>query len=101
MSDYDKKIKETLRCLKIKFFLFFLFSLILLILFWYYLGCFCAVYNNTQIHVIKDTLFSFGLSLLYPLVINILPGLLRFPALKEEKQDKKYMYDFSKIIKII
>ena len=36
----------------IKFILFFVLIYILLILFWYYLVCFCAVYTNTQIHLL-------------------------------------------------
>ena len=99
LTDFDNKIKDCLRCLKIKFFLFFVFSFIFLAIFWYYLGCFCAVYSNTQYHVIKDSLFSFGLSLLYPLFINLIPGMLRIPSLKEG--NKGCLYNFSKIIQII
>ena len=99
LTDFDNKIKDCLRCLKIKFFLFFVFSFIFLAFFWYYLGCFCAVYSNTQYHVIKDSLFSFGLSLLYPLFINLIPGMLRIPSLKEG--NKGCLYNFSKIIQII
>ena len=99
--DYDNKIKNCLRCLKIKFFLFFVFSFLFLSIFWYYLGCFCAVYYNTQIHVLKDTLFSFCLSLIYPVLINFIPGLIRIPSLSGSKEDKKCLYNISKIIQII
>ena len=95
-----KKVgKNVLKCLKVKFILFFIICFIFLILFWCYLGCFGAVYKNTQIHLIKDTLFSFGLSLAYPLLLNLLPGFLRIPSLKSK--NKKCMYNISKIIQLI
>ena len=61
------------RCIRIKNMLFFLFNFLGLIFFWYYLGCFCAVYKNTQIHLIKDAIFSFILSLLFPFILCFLP----------------------------
>ena len=87
--------------LKIKFILYFALTLVFLILFWYYLSCFCAVYKNTQIYLIKDTFISFGFSLLYPLATSLLPGIFRIPALKSQKQDKKYLYIISQIIQIV
>ena len=97
----DNKINSCLKCLKIKFVLFFVFSFIFLLAFWYYLGCFCAVYHNTQIYIIIDTLISFSLSLIYPLFINLIPGFIRIPSLKDEGREKKYMYTISRIIQII
>ena len=47
---------------------------------------FCAIYKNTQLHLIKDTLISFGLSFIYPFGINLLPGLFRIPSLSEKKE---------------
>ena len=87
------KIKAYLVC---KFVLFFQVVFLFLILFWYYLSCFCAIYKNTQIHLVKDTVISFSLSLLYPFIICLLPGLLRFSALKSG--NKECLYNFSKYI---
>ena len=53
-------------CLKIRFIIFFILEFSFSACFWYYLSCFCAVYRNTQLHLIKDTITSFGLDLLYP-----------------------------------
>ena len=53
-SKEDKNVKNIL---KIKFIFFFIVNIILILLFWYYLGCFCAVYKNTQYHLIKDICF--------------------------------------------
>ena len=94
-------IPKTIKCLKIKFLIFYLLSFIFLLFFWFYLSCFCAVYKNSQIYLIEDTLISFGLSLFYPIVLNLLPGIFRIPSLINEKKDKKSLYDLSKIIQMI
>ena len=96
-KEKNMKIKK---CLTIKFILFFLLNFIFLILFWYYISCFCAIYKNTQMHLIKDTLISFGLSLLYPVGLCLLPGIFRIPSLRDSKQDKQCIYNLSKIIEI-
>ena len=85
----------------IKFLLFSIFNIIFLLAFWYYLACFGAIYKNTQIHLISDTIISFGTSLLYPLGINLVPGLLRIPALRDENKNKECMYKISQIIQLI
>jgi len=76
----------------------FALSYLFVILFWYYLSCFCSVYKNTQVYLIKDTLISFATSLLYPFPINLIPGLLRMPALKHKK---KCLYIISTLVAII
>ena len=95
------KSKKIEKCLRIKFVFFFIFSLILMLFFWYFISCFCAVYNNTQIILIKDTLLSFGVSMLYPIGINLIPGIFRIPSLRAEKKDKKCLYSFSQIVALI
>ena len=94
------KMKKLLNCLLIKFILFFLFDFLLIISFWYYISCFCAVYKNTQLYLIKDTIISFFTSLLYPFAYNIIPSLLRITALKAENKDKQCMYKISSILQI-
>ena len=83
-----------------KFICFFIIVFILLLLFWYSVGCFCAVYKNTQIQLLSDTLLSFTTSLIYPLFLYLIPGIFRIKALKEEEKKHKYMYNFSKIIQM-
>ena len=93
--------KSIEKCIKIKSFLFFTLSLLLMIFFWYFISCFCAVYYNTQLILIKNTLLSFGLSMLYPIGINLVPGIFRIPALRSEKKDKKCLYSFSQFVALI
>ena len=96
-----KTVQVALRCIKIELLFFFLSKFILLIFFWYYISCFCAVYKNTQIHLIKDTLLSFGLLMLYPFALSLLPGILRIPSLRTKKADRKCLYITSKVIQLL
>jgi len=98
-NELRKKADEILGKLKIKFVLLFIIILLLLVLFWFYLACFCAVYKNTQIHLIKDTLISFGTSMLYPMGIYLLPGIFRMISLKGD--DRECMFNFSKLLQMI
>ena len=100
-ENLKKLVYEIKKCLFIKFILFSLFNFLSLILFWYYLGCFCAVYKNAQFHLIKDTILSFSLSLLYPFGLCLLPGIFRIKALNSKNKDKECMYKFSKILQLI
>ena len=97
----QEKSKFIRICMKIKFILFFILSVLLMIFFWYFISCFCGVYINTQKILINDTLISFGLSMLYPFGLNLLPGLFRIPALKAKKQDNECLYRISNIIALI
>ena len=100
-EDAKKKSQSIKKCLKIKMVIFSLFSFLLMLFFWYFISAFCSVYKNTQIILIKDTLISFSLSMLYPFGFILLPCLFRIPALKAEKYDKKCLYKISNIISFI
>ena len=93
-----KQSKKIMNRIKIKFNFFFIVSFILLLAFCYYISCFCCIYQNTQIHLFKDSLMSFGISLIYPIFINLIPGIFRIPALRSKKGDKSCMYKFSQVI---
>ena len=97
----QKKSISIKKCLKIKLTCFFILSLTLMIFFWYFISCFCAVYKNTQIILINDSLISFALSMIYPFGLYLLPGLFRTPALKAPLKDKKCLYKASNLIAII
>ena len=87
------------RNFKIKFTIFFIINLILLGCFWIYLSCFGAVYHNTQMHLIKDTLISFGTSLVTPFVTFLLPGMFRIPSLKNK--NRRFLYNINKILQLL
>ena len=95
----NDKISIVKRCIKIKYICFFCLSILFLLFFWYYLSSFGAVYRNTQIYLIKNILISFGLSLIYPFIIYLLPSCLRIYALKGH--NRKCIFNFSKISQFI
>ena len=94
----QEKANNIKTCLKIKLISFSIISFILMVFFWYFISAFCSVYKNTQIILIKDTLISFTISMIYPFGLNLLPGMFRIPALRDEKKNKKCLYKVSRFI---
>ena len=92
---------KTRKNLKIRIVLFHIIGLLFMVFFWYFISCFCAVYKNTQIILIKDTLLSFMISMVYPFGINLFPGMFRIPSLRSIKKDKKYLYNIGKILSFL
>jgi hypothetical protein len=100
-KDFEKLnelIPKVIKCLIIKFILFFLFSFLFLGFFWYYISCFGAVYKNTQIILLKDTLISFTISLVYPFIFYLLIALIRYPTLNKQEKCLNIWYKISKFI---
>ena len=95
-----KREHELINKLIIKFIFYFIVSFLLIGAFWYYISMFCIIYKNTQIHLLKDTVTSFGLSLIIPFGINLLPGICRIPALSNKKNKRKCLYNFSKFLQM-
>ena len=96
-SIHDTSVK-IFKIISRKIIIFFVVNFLFLIFFWYYLSCFCAVYTNTQILLLKDTVISFCVSLLYPFIINLIPGILRNIALNK---GNKYLFIISRLIALI
>ena len=101
MATISQKSKNIVDCLKIKFFLFFVLCFLLMAFFWYFISCFCAVYSNTQIILIEDTLFTFLTSMIYPFGLNLLPGIFRIPSLRAKNKDKICIYKLSLILSLL
>jgi len=89
------KSKSVEKCIMIRVITFFIISFVFFLFYWYYISCFCAVYINTQLILIHDTLFSFITSILYPFGYCFLPAILRTIALRDNKKDKKCIYNTS------
>ena len=94
----NKRKNDLKKKLIIKFILYFIISFLLLLFFWYYISMFCVIYRNTQIHLLIDTLMSFGLSLIFPFGIYLLPGLFRMPSLSNSKNKRECLFNFSKFL---
>ena len=95
--NFKNRTKSLKKKLSIKFILFFLLGFLLLAFLWYYISMFCIIYKNTQIHLMYDSLMSFGLSFIIPFGYNLLPALLRAVALSNRKHKRKLLYNISKL----
>ena len=95
--------KKVMKCIKIKYTIFFVLNFTLLVLFWFYLTCFNGVYQNTQTYLIENTLISFGISLIYPFIINIIPSALRFSSFDKKNKNKKEscLYKISLLMQLL
>ena len=94
----EKKFAKGLNIITIKIILFFVTSFIILSFSWYYIICFCGIYVNTQIHLIKDSIISLIASLIYPFILYLIPSVFRAIALKVKKFSGKYLYKFSSFL---
>ena len=95
----NKKNKEKIFLkIKKKIIIFFIITYILLFLFWIYLGCFCYVYKNTQIHLLKDVISSFSISLITPFFVVLLQCFMRTYALKDKNGKRSVLYKISNIL---
>ena len=92
--------EKVLSMIKCKIALFFIVTYILLFFLWIYLGCFCAVYKNTQIHLLLEVASSFGLSFITPFFLYLLPGMFRISSLKNEV-NRPLMFKFSKFLQFL
>jgi len=100
-DDLNQKKISINKKIKIKLIIYFIFSSIFLCFFWYYISIFCAIYVNTQIHLIKDTLIGYIISLISPFLFNLIPGIFRIISLHNKKSKRKFLYIISKIIQVI
>ena len=93
-----KEIIIIFKCINIKIIIFFVFNLIMFSFYWYSVASFCAVYRNSQVVLIKDTLISFTLGIAYSLIIYLIVSALRSLAINKKKMRLKFVYKLSEII---
>ena len=92
----DRNSKKFFKNIKIKYIFFFIISFLFLFSFWFYISCFCYVYSITQIYLIKDTLISFGLSLVSPIYFYFISSILRICSLQEK--NRNILFSLSKFV---
>ena len=71
------KSVSILRCTKARIIIYYILSLFFLIIFGFYVLCFCAVFENTQIELVKSTFTSWLMSLFYPFIICLITSIIR------------------------
>ena len=95
-----KKIFDIIKCVKKKLVIFFICTFILFLFYMYLITAFCAVYENTQLVFIKDSMFSFLLSQIYPFILYGISSLLRLISIKCKCCELKFLYIISDIFPI-
>ena len=101
IASIGRKGYEVLKIIEIKLILFFVLGFLTVMLYWYYIACFCAVYKNTQYHLMKDTLISFATSFGTPFLIYLIPPIIRACSLKKKTKTNEFLYGFSKLFQVI
>ena len=99
-EETSKSANEVRRCLFIKYIVFYVTGIVFLFAFWYYLSSFAAVYQNSQIYPFINTLMSILISLLYPFIFNLIPGLFRIPSLNKNR-NSEFLYKIAQILQYI
>ena len=103
-NNYAKRelIKDVLTIVTIKVKLFFALGIVTLILVWAYIACFFSVFKKTTFFVLRNTLISFGISMIIPILLGVIPALLRTIALGDRKgKNRFYFYIISKIFQVL
>ena len=96
ISQIDTKSNNLFDISKCKLSIFFVLITLFHLLFWYYLSAFCAVYKNTQVALILNTIQSIFDSLVtYPVIICFILCIMRRCALKAANKDKEFLYNLS------
>ena len=95
------KIFKILKFMRIKLFFYFIVTFLFMCFFWYFVAAFCAVYKNTQSFLLKDSMISLLLSLLYPFGLYLFPTTLRIISLRDKKKRLGFFYKLSDLIPLI
>ena len=93
-----KKAEWTIRCIKLRILTYYLLSFIFLLVFGYYVACFCTIFENTQVELIKAMFTSWAMSLIYPLIICFVTTIFRILALRCKK---KFLYRVNQLLQMI
>ena len=97
-NNLNAKVLIAIKCIIIKIIVFFICSIILLLIFWYYISCFCAIYRNTQIYLVKSVLITYLVLFIYPFFLCLISGVFRIPSLKKSGE---YFYKITQIIQLL
>ena len=93
----ESKAECILKCIKIRIVLYYILSFIFLLIFGFYVLSFCAIFENTQIELVKSTFTSWFMSLLYPLIVCFIASIVRTMSFKCKS---KFLFTVEKIIQL-
>ena len=90
-------VAKTLKCINIKLSSFFIFIFVFMIVYFYLITSFCSIYENTQTILLINSLASFAIYLIYPILIYFLFTMFKYIGLKT---NSSCMYKTGNIIPI-
>ena len=95
-------VHKSLSIAIIRCYVFYLVSFIFLSFIWIYITSFFIIFQNTQMYVIRNTIISFGASLVAPFILSIIPSFFRTYAVKGDGAHGNYcLYIITKIFQNI
>ena len=94
-------LKDGISRIKCKFIFYFIFSLIIILFGWFYISCFCAVFSNTQIILIKCAGYTLAVTFIFPFIFCLISPSFRYCSLRSKEKNKKCLYGLSKIMTFI
>ena len=95
-----QKIFNIIKIARVKLIIFFVFTFIVFLFYLYLVTAFCAVYENTEMVYLKDSLSSFAFGFLEPFVIYFIPTFLRIISLRCKCIKLNCFYTLSELIPI-
>ena len=102
ISKRNPTVHKSLTMVVIRCYIFFFVNFIILCFIWVYITSFFIIFQNTQMYVIKNTLISFGVSLVAPFILYIIPAFFRKLAVKGDGVHGNYcLYIISQILQSI
>ena len=90
--------EKILKQINIKIIIFYSINFILLVFIWYYLSCFGVAFRNTQYILFWNTLISMVISLIFPFIYFLVPGILRIQSLKSNNEN---LYKISQLFQLL
>ena len=102
-KESEEKIRKVCFVVGVKCILFFSMSLLYLFLIWIYLSSFCYVFKRNQIFLIITSSISFGIFLIVPIFLNVIPSIFRILSLiKDDSSVKTFcLYRFSQFLQMV
>ena len=101
MKRYTDSKNEILRMIETYYIyikIYFSISIIIIIFFCYYVSVVGAVYRYSQKYLIVNWIVCIAFHIVFSLVLNFIPTILRYLSLKENNDSKRSMYNASKTL---
>ena len=98
INEAKDKAHCILRCIKFRIFIYYILSFAFLLVFGFCVLSFCAIFENTQVELIKSSFTSWLISLIYPFIICLITSFFRTLALKCKS---KYLYFIQNLMQFL